>query len=339
MMHLRRQLHERKVRCAVLNIGASRRDSIPEAIPVRSGLDFIAAIARHARRGYHIHHFFNLEGYKAVLLAVAAAITARASGGSYSIGFIGGPRQKYLTRRHSVWTRLCRVPVRLADFLICNNDLVKDALSPVRTDRTRVHTIECFCAEQISLTGELPKRVRAFMRVHTPVLSAITHPRLETENPHHELQTLICAMGTVRNTHQDIGCVVIGGSNAVPSYERMVEEAGLESLFCFAGELPHEECLTIIKHSDVFVRAYVKDGSSSSVREALALAVPTVASANPQHPDAIMPFAPSDGDSLSRTLLDVLTRLGELRQQLEQAPPVRPASIERELSLLVKPRT
>lgn len=334
MMHLRRSLEERGVPCEVVNIGVRRRDPNLGARPVRSGLDFVMAVAWAARRGYHTHHFFNLESHKAILLATAAAALTRLCGASYSVGFIGGPSQKHLGRPGAFWTRLGARPLRAAEFIICNNDAVKAALRRLCPDDTKIHPIECFYDGQVASLGAIPPDVRAFMDTHAPVLSTITHPRLETTAPHHELELLIEALRLVRHRHPRVGCVVLGGADAVGHYGRLAAQAGMDDLFRFAGELRHEDCLAVIKSSSVFVRAYLKDGSSSSVREALALGAPTVACANPQHPPAVIPFTPNDPHSLAETLLDALGREAQLRQRLAAAPPVTARSLDRELSLL-----
>ena len=89
---------------------------------------------------------------------------------------------------------------------------------------------------------------------------------------------------------------------------------------------PTSEC-------DVFVRAYIKDGNSSSVREALALAVPTVASRNPQHPDEVISFEPNDGGSLAAVLIDTFDHLPQIRTRLRRSGQVTDGAMESELAL------
>jgi len=338
MVYLRRSLEAAGVSCPVLNIGARRREHVADALPVRSGPHFVRQVARWVRRGHRVHHFFNAESPKAVALAAAAALVTRGLGGSYSIGFIGGPRQRYLDDTRSIAGRLLRVPMRLADFVVCNNPSVRERLTPFCSDARKIHTIESFHPAQAERVGNVPTASEAFLRGRRPVLCCVVHPRRETAAPHHEMTMLVEALSAIRVPHPEVGCVVVGGADCVPLYRTMVATAALEAHVWFAGEVPHSECLALMRRADVFVRAYEKDGSSSSVREALALGVPTVASRNPQHPAAVMPFEPGSGASLAGVVLRALTRGPELRQALERCAPVAGGEIERELALLGVPR-
>jgi glycosyltransferase involved in cell wall biosynthesis len=342
MMHLRRQLEARGAVCEALNIGERRREAIPDVTPVRSGLGFAFQIVRFARRGFHIHHLFNVESHKAIVLAAMAAALARTFQTTYSIGFIGGARQKYLDSGNPLWTRLLRLPLRAAAFVICNNDSVKQVLAKLCSTRTPIHSIQSFFADQVSEIGELPTAIREFAESHSPVLSTVTAARLETGDPYHELETLIRAMQEVRKTHKRIGSIVIGGGRErlERPYRQLIADAGLQDHFLLAFELPHHTCLAAIRSSDIFVRAYVKDGNSSSVREALALGIPTVAVANPNHPESVISFARNDGEGLAHTLLDALGRLDELRERFGSGLIDEGGSIAEELDLLlnVKPK-
>ncbi len=336
-MHLRKQLQTKGAICEVLNIGEKRREAIADVTPVRSGLGFASAITRFARRGFHIHHLFNVESHKAIVLAAIAAALAHTFGTTYSIGFIGGARQKYLNSGHPVWTRVLRLPLRVAAFVICNNDSVRRVLAKLCSTRTPIHPIQSFFDGQISEIGALPKEIREFLQSRSPILSTVTAARLETDEPYHELKTLVRAMQTLSKTHKRIGSIVIGGGRErlEETYTRMIAEAALQDHFFLAFELPHQTCLAAIRSSDIFVRAYVKDGNSSSVREALALGIPTVAVTNPNHPESVIPFAPNDAEDLAHVLLDALGRLDELRERIGPGSAGETGSIAEETALLM----
>lgn len=334
MLYLRRYIEARGGMCAALNIGPSRREPVDGALPARSGLEFVVQVARFARRGYRAHHFFNGESPKAIMLALVAAVTARGCGGAYSIGFIGGPEQRYLQRPASLWGRVLRLTLRLAEAIVCNNRLVKQALEPFCDSTTKIHAIETFHAGQVQTLGRVPAPAASFLAGRSPVICTVVSPRHETGDPHHELRMLLGATERLRHAYPGLGCVVLGGADCVPEYQSMTWAVGLSEHFCFAGEVAHPDCLATMARADVFVRAYAHDGSSSSVREALALGVPTLASRNSQHPDAVIQFEPKDAISLSAVLQDVLERLPGIRAALARAEPVAGGEIERELALL-----
>src|SRR5205085_5560132 len=78
------------------------------------------------------------------------------------------------------------------------------------------------------------------------------------------------AIAELRKKHPRLGCVVMGDSESRP--------LGLPEHIFAIGDLMHESCLAIIARSDVFVRATFSDGDAISVREAISLGTPVVAS-------------------------------------------------------------
>lgn len=333
MVYLRRHLERRGVDCQVLNIGPRRRENIDGVWSVQSGVDYVRQIAHWARRGYRVHHFFNVEGPKAIILALLAAGTTRLFRSPYSIGFIGGPRQRYSNQPGSFWGWLFQIVLARADFVICNNDEVKRSLRSFCSKAQKIHTIQCFHPSQVEHLGEVPRGVEAFLSDRRPAIASVIHPRRETNLPHHEMSLMLVAIGQLRNRHPRIGCVVLGGADCVTQYKAMASEARLQDHFHFVGEAAHKDCLATMERCDLFVRTYMKDGSSSSVREALALSIPTVASRNAQHPDRVISFEPNNPESLTAVLLDTLERLAEITGRLRDSPPSEEDGIERELAL------
>jgi glycosyltransferase involved in cell wall biosynthesis len=73
------------------------------------------------------------------------------------------------------------------------------------------------------------------------------------------------------------------------------------------GDRRHDECLMVMARSRAFVRPTRADGDSISVREALALQVPTVASDAAPRPEGTHLFAAGDVDDLVRAVEDALS--------------------------------
>jgi len=333
MMHLRRALEAEGAKCVVLSIWASKGAPAPDVLQARSGVEYCMTVLRYLRQGFHVHHFFNVESWKAIALAALAATLARITNGSYSIGFIGGPTQRYLDRSSILWGQLLRMTLKSAEFIICNNELVLSALTRRGAPVSRVHPIPAFHAEQVAEIGNLEPECEEFVQAHDPVLCAIVHPRFETGIPHHEMNLLIQALDILSNSFSQVGCVVMGGAGYVSEYAQAVEQAGLADHFHFAGELSHGDCLAVMRASSVFVRAYLRDGTSSSVREALALGTPAVASRNPQHPLSAEQFEPNSASSLAAAVTRVVDKLPGLRRELQESGEALQGGLRRELAL------
>jgi glycosyltransferase involved in cell wall biosynthesis len=75
-----------------------------------------------------------------------------------------------------------------------------------------------------------------------------------------------------------VGLAVFGPGTRTAEFVRDAREARVAPFLEDLGELDHEHALGLLSRCDVFIRPTTHDGDSISVREALALGVPCVAS-------------------------------------------------------------
>ena len=78
--------------------------------------------------------------------------------------------------------------------------------------------------------------------------------------------------------YPSVGCLVMGSGEQRAEAEERIREAGLEENILLLGDVTHDACLALMSACDVFLRPTLEDGDSISVREALSLGVPVVAS-------------------------------------------------------------
>jgi glycosyltransferase involved in cell wall biosynthesis len=115
--------------------------------------------------------------------------------------------------------------------------------------------------------------------------------------PEYGLDLLVEAVARLRCEYPLLGCVVMGSGNRDEA-AALVRRRGLHGAIHFAGDLEHDECVKVIARSNVFVRPSRADGDSISVREAVALGVPTVASNVGTRPEGAHLFPVGDVDAL-----------------------------------------
>jgi glycosyltransferase involved in cell wall biosynthesis len=89
--------------------------------------------------------------------------------------------------------------------------------------------------------------------------------------------------------------------------EALVVKSGLKERIYLGGDLDHELCLALMARSSAFVRPTFQDGDSISVREALALGVPVVASNVGTRPEGVMLFAAGDVEGLANAVVRVIS--------------------------------
>jgi glycosyltransferase involved in cell wall biosynthesis len=73
------------------------------------------------------------------------------------------------------------------------------------------------------------------------------------------------------------------------------------------GDVPHPLTVRLIAASDVFLRTTLYDGDSVSVREALQLGVPVVATDNGMRPAGVHLIPRSDPEALRRAITTVFS--------------------------------
>jgi glycosyltransferase involved in cell wall biosynthesis len=86
------------------------------------------------------------------------------------------------------------------------------------------------------------------------------------------------------------------------------------------GELPHDQALALFERASVFVRPTFADGDAISVREALALGTPVVASDAAERPKGTFLFRTNDVDDLAEKLSEALVGPRLVRRGPDAAP-------------------
>jgi glycosyltransferase involved in cell wall biosynthesis len=147
---------------------------------------------------------------------------------------------------------------------------------------------------------------------HRPLFSTALFFR-----PEYGFELLIDALVQLRNRYPSLGCLVMGSGEQHAQAAERIRQAGLDENVLLLGDVDHDRCLELISRSDVFLRGTFEDGDSISVREALSLGVPVVASRVGTRPDGTILFQ-------SGNLEDMVTKinLAIVEQKVERSPVV-----------------
>src|SRR5262249_38759474 len=116
--------------------------------------------------------------------------------------------------------------------------------------------------------------------------------------PEYGFDDLVEGLVRLRLRHPELGCIVMGTGEQRADAERRVYEAGLRDQILMLGDVGHDTCLRVISSSDVLLRATREDGDSISVREALSLGTPVVASAVGTRPSGAILFQPGNVEQM-----------------------------------------
>jgi glycosyltransferase involved in cell wall biosynthesis len=144
-------------------------------------------------------------------------------------------------------------------------------------------------------------RLLAWMGRYRPLFSTVLFFR-----PEYGFDLLITCLARLSRLYPSFGCLVMGSGEQRGQAERRIREAGLEGSVFLLGDVSHETCLALMSACDVFLRPTFEDGDSISVREALALGVPVVASRVGARPAGAILFHPGDVDGMLAAIASAL---------------------------------
>ncbi len=322
--------------CQVLNIGKSRKMKSPEFVGVESGWDYTKKVFNFCRKGYLIHMHMNGQSPKGLVLALIAAGAGLLLGRRCLLTFHAGADQKFFPKeKSSLVSPVFSMLFRMAQGIICNDRVVKNKILEYGIDASNVHAIRAFSRQYLEVRSEnLPEGLDAFFEKHNPILASYLLLR-----PTFNIDTLFHAIKALTSTFPDLGLVVMGSNTTSDDMDpldvkRLEARLQLESHIFWAGDLPHDQFITILSNAKVYVRTYIYDGVSSSVLEALALKVPVVACENPHRPPGVLQFKSGDLEGLTETLRNVLENYEAYKSKIV-APEIKD-TVKDEVDLLIK---
>jgi hypothetical protein len=166
--------------------------------------------------------------------------------------------------------------------VVAVSEPIAAALASIRVPRARIAVLTPFSTAMIA-RREAPAALAPFRVARWPLFAAALAPGAT-----YGADVLLAAYATVRERFPGAGLAVFGPGTGALARD------GVLAL----GELPHAAALAVIEASDAFVRPTRADGDALSVREALALGRPVVASAAGHRPPGCLLFPPGDPAAL-----------------------------------------
>jgi glycosyltransferase involved in cell wall biosynthesis len=189
---------------------------------------------------------------------------------------------------------------RLGGLIAVNQELV-ELFQRLGVPADRIRLIVPFAGETPIENRSLPETIDNFYRVHEPVL--VTVSGLE---PEYDLPLQIEAVGRLRKQFPRMGLVIIGGGSQEPQMRRLIAAQPYGEHLLLCGDIAHETTLQAIRISRLFLRTTLYDGDSISVREALHLGVPVIATDNGMRPPGVHLVPKSDVPALCRAVENLL---------------------------------
>ncbi|HEY2384657.1 MAG TPA: glycosyltransferase [Terriglobia bacterium] len=286
---------------SVLNVDPRAPES-DAYIKISGAPGFCRELFRHVSDDWVLSVHTNGENPKSWLVALACGLAAQAGPGA-TLTLHSGGVPEYL-RLNPGWKRhLARFAALFYDRIVCVSGEMADAVSELGISRDKMQITPAFLpieAPEVAASGD----IESWMKRHSPLLSTAMFFR-----PEYGFEVLMRAVARLRNRYPDIGCLVMGTGENRSEAEALIAEMRLGGSVILAGDLDHELCLSLMARSSVFVRPTFRDGDSISVREALALGVPVVASSAAARPAGTMVFETGNVNELVQAVTTSLERV------------------------------
>jgi glycosyltransferase involved in cell wall biosynthesis len=176
--------------------------------------------------------------------------------------------------------------------------------APQRTRLMCPHALPTELVESTTLAEgreSLPQPFSSFYASHDPVL--VTVAGLE---PEYDLSLQIEALEWVRARHQGAGLVIIGGGSMEAEMRELIATKSYAKHILLCGDVPRDVTLRAVALSDVFLRTTWYDGDAISVREALHLGTPVIATDNGMRPAGVRLIRARDLSALTEAIEEQL---------------------------------
>lgn len=271
----------------VLNIGEGRSVASDQYLQTQGVWDYLRKVFGFAVRGYTIHLETNGHNLKSWLSAFICAAAGLLNGRKTVIAFGSGNLPAYLQQVRGMARLGVRAVLNSAGVIICRNQSMLQALRACGGEKTHIELVPGFMGLSGRQFGSLPQAVDEFCRTHKPVLGATV-----SLSPEYGVPLALQAMQQLRHSYPNLGLILIGiGPEAT---EHLPALAVVPDHVLLAGALSPDIILTVMQKLAVFIRPTFFDGDSVSVREALALGIPVVASDTGCRPDSVTLFKVGD---------------------------------------------
>lgn len=166
--------------------------------------------------------------------------------------------------------------------------------------RTRLIYPHSFLSEE-QLSPALPEPLASFFTVHNPVLISVG--LLE---PEYDLPLQIAALGQVRQRSPDAGLLLIGSGSLEQDLRDKIHVQPFAQHILLSGDVPHAWTMQAISRANVMLRTTLYDGDAVSVREALHVGTPVIASDNGMRPAGVHLIPKSDLTALLHAIDETL---------------------------------
>lgn len=281
-------------------------------------------VRRHAREGWAVHLHTNGHNSGSWLVTLLTGLAARRAPARL-LTLHSGMAPEFLEggRGRRALARLALAPF---DRVVCVNRRIRDAVASLGVGSGRLEVAPAWLPAPPAgePAASLAAELEDWLRGRRPLLVTTLWFR-----PEYGFEVLVDALARLAPRHPALGCLVLGGGEGEAAARRLLRERDLADRVRLAGDVPHAVCLAAMARSHLFVRPTLADGDAVSVREALSLGLPVVATDTGGRPPGVAALVPpGDPSALAQAVEAALVAAGEPARARRQAPVPDSSSLD-----------
>jgi glycosyltransferase involved in cell wall biosynthesis len=198
--------------------------------------------------------------------------------------------------------RACRFIAARYWRIVAVNAEIAGALVDAGLDPSRIVIEAAFTPSSLAFRLP-PPGLAQIRRAHRLLIACALAP-----GPEYGAAVVLDAFTLVRARRPDAGLVVYGPGTRAPALAAAARARGLHGAVHHLGELERHRALAVVAAADLFVRPTLADGDAISVREAIALGRPVVASAVGARPPEAALFPAGDAGACAEQIFQSLSK-------------------------------
>ena len=296
---LARFLRERGLDVDILNLNRHAPSS-QEYLSATTPWALMVRLFRLPDQNSILHLHTNGHNWKSWLMILTAALGARLKSVRALLTIHSGLFPGYVTRFGRVRREVAKWVLGAFVRVIGVNDEIGRAMRRLGMDENRLAVIPAFLG--VGQAPDLSSEDRDAIGGGRPLMVAVGGG---DKDPEMGLPTVIEILPDLLRDFPDLRALFLGwqvGPKTMP----LIEARGLLPQAICLGEVSHERCVSFLQEADVVVRSTFADGDAITVREALDLGVPVVASDTAFRPPGTVLFRKGDARDLLAKVRQVL---------------------------------
>lgn len=303
LVAIRTFLRKNQIPCSVINITRHRKAEADEVYYPENAWQLIGLVHRLPYDIVHLHIGGMLSRRLLSLALVCASLPGRKSVLTFHSGGYPSTPEGQATGPAS----FAGFVLRRFDAVIGVNLEIMRFFSKLHVSSQRAHFIYPHSFQDEDQSQDLPEPLGTFYARHSPLLISVG--LLE---PEYDLPLQMEVLGLIRSRCPNAGLLMIGSGSLEEDLRRRLQAKPYREHMLLCGDVPHAATLQAISRADVMLRTTLYDGDAVSVREALHLETPVIASDNGMRPAGVHLIPKSDLQALEQAVGEVLA-----------APPAR----------------